>query len=71
MFTYDEAMSQVDDLISKAIEERTAAARHGADSPLGDASLRFAAQYAAEAQVWATVALATTSRNQEMMQAGV
>jgi Cu/Zn superoxide dismutase len=74
MFTYDEALQRVDDLMADAHFEREQAMEHGPNTTAGNSGipcLTLAAQYTAEAQVWATVAQAITTRGREALEAGV
>lgn len=73
-FTYRDAMEKVDDLFADARANRQTAERYGYDTTVGDSGVpcwRLAELLVAEAQVWATVALAATSRNREAMAAGL
>lgn len=73
-FTYRDAMEKVDNLLTAAEFERSQALKWGPNVTSGDSGIRcfdLAAQYITEAQVWATVALAATSRNREAMAAGL
>jgi hypothetical protein len=73
-FTYRDAMEKVDNLLASAEFERGQALKYGGDVTSGDSGIpcfRLAAQYIAEAQVWATVALAATNRTREAIEVGL